>query len=199
MKKLKFSFLIFCFFLNYEIIPQSFQGSIIIESATMITKKQQEYFFYLESNGIITSEFTSEEKRLILSGYGVYYSAKWSVGKQLQLEIRPGYFFSEKIFEGIHAGIYLRYLFPKGYYGIFGFTTELHSGGGGNSYNPTQHTFTTGLSIGKMINNKFSALLSVNKTLTEYAGSNRNNFSNPNWVLHQYLYWIIKIGVELNI
>ncbi|MDQ7817888.1 MAG: hypothetical protein RDU14_12755 [Melioribacteraceae bacterium] len=93
----------------------------------------------------------------------------------------------------------MRYLFPKGYYGILGFTTELHSGGGGNSYNPTQHTFTAGLSIGKMINNKFSALLSVNKTLTEYAGSNRTNFSNPNWVLYQYLYWILKIGVELKI
>lgn len=199
MKGLKILFFVFCFFLYYEIIPQSFQGSIIIESAAMINKKHQDNFFYMESNGIINTEFSSEEKRLILSGYGVYYSAKLSVGKQIQLEIRPGYFFSEKIFEGVQTGIYLRYLFPKGYYGIFGFTTELHSGGGGNSYNPTQHTFTTGLSIGKMINSKFSALLSVNKTLTEYAGSNRTNFSNPNWVLYQYLYWIIKIGVELNI
>lgn len=199
MKGLKILFFLFCFFLNQEIIPQSFHGSIIVESAALITKKNQENFFYLESNGIINTEFSSEEKRLILSGYGVYYSAKWSVGKQIQLEVRPGYFFSEKIFEGLQTGIYIRYLFPKGYYGIFGFTTELHSGGGGNSYNPTQHTLTTGLSIGKMINSKFSALLSVNKTLTEYAGSDRTNFSNPNWVLYQYLYWIIKIGVELNI
>ncbi|MDQ7817889.1 MAG: hypothetical protein RDU14_12760 [Melioribacteraceae bacterium] len=96
MKKLKFSFLFFCFFLSQEIVSQSFQGSIIVESAALVIKKHQENFLYIENNGIITSEFTSEDKRLILSGYGVYYSAKWNVGKQIQLEIRPGYFFQKR-------------------------------------------------------------------------------------------------------
>lgn len=134
-------------------IAQICDSGIILESGILLTETETEKIDYvLEGNQykLITS---SIHKSKNFFGWGVFYSGKWNISEDFQIEIRPGVIAGQTFYEGIQFGLYLRRKFEQWFWSSAGFTTELHFGDN-NKY--VQHTYTFGLGVGIYLGNRWT-------------------------------------------
>lgn len=177
------------FFIVPSIYAQIFSGGVILESGAQLTKTNKE---------IWTTSYSFETERNVQSCFGIFYSMKWKIADNYKIEFRPGVTYDE-LFFAPQAGVYLRYYFGQGYYCAGGLLAELH-GGGGNGFTVTQFPNTASLAFGKEMLKDFWLVLSANKALDEYLGTEHPStpgyFHNIN--IDHYLFWTFKLGAEFS-
>lgn len=188
--------MLFVSLLLFVMIQQMSAQGIIIEPTALFTKQHNEMWLTTNTNGNYITSYTEENKNYVFSGVGVYYSFLFELSRDVNLELRPGVFISNKVYSAFPVGVYLRYYFSEAYFVSSGIITELHSAGG-HSFRPVQWPFSGSLSLGREILEKLYIILSYSKTFNEDYGSESTAFTNPTKSIRYSLKSSLKIGVQL--
>lgn len=188
--------MLFVSLLLFVMIQQMSAQGIIIEPTALFTKQHNEMWLTTNTNGNYITSYTEENKNYVFSGVGVYYSFLFELSRDVNLELRPGVFISNKVYSAFPVGVYLRYYFSEKYFISTGIITELHSAGG-HSFRPVQWPFSGSLSLGREILEKLYIILSYSKTFNEDYGSESTAFTNPTKSIRYSLNSSLKIGVQL--
>lgn len=174
-------------FLGYSLFAQTFSSGLILETGAQLTKTNKE---------IRTTTYSFETEKNVQYCFGVFYSMKWKIANNYKIEFRPGITYDE-LFLAPQAGLYLRYYFGQNYYCAAGLLAEMH-GGGGNGFTVTQFPTSASLAFGKEMLKDFWLVLSANKALDEYLGTEHQSspgyFHNIN--IGHHLFWTFKLGLE---
>ena len=188
--------IVIIFFVTPSIFAQTFSGGIIFDTGAELTKKSQKTYLSYMENGKYVGSSSFEQKQLVLVKYEIFYSMKWKIADNYKIEFRPGVTYDELFFSP-QVGIYLRYYFGQNYYCAAGLLAEMH-GGGGNGFTVTQFPTSASLAFGKEMLKDFWLVLSANKALDEYIGTEHP--SSPGYFhnidIEHYLFWTFKLGAE---
>lgn len=191
-----------CFLVMFPIIvfvgnlyPQSFKSSLIVEGALLSTET---YNIEVEM-GAVTKEYYSKE---FLRGFSISYSGKIHLGSEYFFEFRPGLLISQKAYDGLQIGLNLRKEFDI-FFGFLGLNSNYNfnpSHGLANNENPVELTYLYVIGAGIRINKTFGFLFSYNKLFDNYFGSGQTtDLISKSTAYKKYLYYLIKLGVELKL
>ncbi len=165
--------------LSQDFYAQFFTNSIMIEGATLLTRKHN--YIWNEKGQDIGSDIYPVEY-----GVGIFWSGKFNLCSAYQLEIRPGWFISSEYFRSLQVGIYLRRKFGDSYFGAIGFNSFIHYGGSGNTNYPKGGNHGVNFVLGNQLFENLQALFTISKTINERFGG-------------AYLDWIFKLGFEVQL
>lgn len=170
------------------IYSQSYQSSLMAEVAGLATNKKD--------------YFSGKDDKEFISAYTLSYNGKIRLSSKYQLVIRTGYFESSLIndsfFSGVQLGLFLRRKMIDSLFCSLGIDSKINfKGGHGTAFytDPKRLSFLFGGTIGLKLNKDFSILLSFYKTIDENYGYGQTYET----AYYKYLYWLMKLGVELNL
>ncbi len=175
----KYNVLIFMILFSFcSTYSQTYQSSFIAEIAGLST------------NTVYIDDRYDKE---FISGYGISYSGKFKLSSNYQLELRPGLFFTQEFFHGFQLGLFFRRKLNEQLFGIIGVNTSLNFTGPSHTLSPARSIYTAGITLGSKLSKNYSILLSFYKTLDDISGdSGRGGYT-------KYLFWLMKLGVEINL
>ena len=197
MNKKNYTLILF-FVLCHQILPQDLNNSILIEVPFIKTNTfHQEY-----SNLLLKVE---NEQTGFTSGFGIHYSWRFPFIFGTLFEIRPGIFISDPYLMGVDLGIYIRQKIYKNFFVIIGSNIHFNFGFSEGQLSWKRSSvggiyFSPGISIGYKFSQRISSFLGYHVLLKNnwresWSVSYReSNYSKST----EKLYWILKLGMELN-
>jgi hypothetical protein len=180
MKKILVGFFLFILIKNTIVFGQVYDGSIIIESVTLISETQ------------INDE---NRKSNMFLAYGLYYSGKFNLDANYQIELRPGFTGGQEFYSNLQLGFIIRRKLGSGFFGSLDVFGVLQTG---DNSKYASHTIYTGATIGKYFLEEVALLLSVYKPIDTYFGKYWKEEKNLRTYYNVYCDWLVKLGLEIN-